>query len=510
MANGCDTSAVRWRGPVFRPCARPWARVLGLAWVCGLAALWLAVPSLARADATPQTDLALLNQERTAWGLPGGITDNPTWDSDCAAHDSYEAQNGSVLTHQEVQGNPGYTTGGAFAGLNSILAGAAGLAGMTAWTAGNNPWENAPIHLIQLFTPSLAQTGIDDTGGFQCVVTQAGLTGTPATRETVYTYPGDGTTGFLTSETANEDPFTPGTFANPAIADGTTTGRYIFVYLNEPGQAGQAQVSIQSASLTAPSGPLQVEWVDQTTPTLGPYLTGGMIIPVNPLPEGVQIQASVVLNGPNGPITHNWSFTTAQSPNASVSVTGTSITYTTASPAPAQLNVYAPPNNQAFYILGDALTPGTGPIPDVGNLPTGQPLVACVQQNAAGGYDAQQVCSPPFTIPTPAAGLLGGAINYLGLKATLTGGRLTLTVPALALGQTVRIALVYSDSHCTGAKCRIVSHKSLKRKLTATSLSVLLPSVKHATRVKATVTLASFTKGGRSYQSKPVVIHSGI
>lgn len=503
---------VRWRSYkrdwALGARSRRRARIFGLALVAGLGALSVAVPSLAGADATPQADLALLNQERTAWGLPAGITDNPTWDSDCAMHDSYEAQNGSVLTHQEVQGNPGYTTGGAFAGMNSILAGGAGLAGTTAWTAGNNPWENAPIHLIQLFTPSLAQTGIDDTGGLQCVVTLAGLTGTPATQETVYTYPGDGTTGFTTSETASEAPFTPGTFATPAIPDGTTTGRYIFVYLNEPGQAGQAQVSIKSASLTAPGGPLQVEWVDQTTATLGPYLTGGMIIPVNPLPEGVQIQASVVLNGPNGAITHNWSFTTAQSPNASVSVTGTSITYATSSPAAATLSVYAPPNNQAFFILGDTLTPGTGPIPDVGNLPTGQPLVACVQQGAASGYDAQQVCSPPFTLPAPATGLLGGAINSLQFKGQLIGGRLELSVPALALDQTIRITLAYSRRACTGSKCRAVPDgtRQLKRKLSATSLSVLLPGVRNATRVKVTVAPVSFTKSGRSYETKQVVL----
>jgi hypothetical protein len=99
-------------------------------------------PALARADATPQADLALLNQERAAWGLPAGIIENPTWSADCAAHDSYERENGGALTHPEQSGNPGYSTGGAFAGANSILGEGA------TWSALDNPFENAPIHLV--------------------------------------------------------------------------------------------------------------------------------------------------------------------------------------------------------------------------------------------------------------------------------------------------------------------------------------------------------------------------
>lgn len=270
-----------------------------LGWVLVLA---LAVPLAARADASPQTDLALLNQERAYWGLPGGITENPAWSSDCAAHDNYERQNGGGLTHLEEPGQPGYTDGGAFAGENSILSAGA------PWRAAANPFEDAPIHLIQFFTPSLAQVGIDDSAGYVCVTTWPGMAASPQAQETISTYPGDGSTGFPTTEDAEEGPFVPGDFVG--LPQGTTAGRELFIYRDEPGQPGPAPVTIERASLTAPNGSLAIRTVDNTTDTIGPYLTGAIIIPVSPLPAGVRISASVTLAGSTGPITHSWTFTT--------------------------------------------------------------------------------------------------------------------------------------------------------------------------------------------------------
>jgi hypothetical protein len=384
-------------------------------------------PRTALADASSQTDLALLNQERAAWGLPAGITENPTWSADCALHDEYERLNGGTLTHVEIPGNPGYTAGGAYAGQNSILSEG------SAWTAFNNPFETAPIHLDQLFTPSLAQVGIDDSAGYVCVTTFPGLDGPTPAAETVTTYPGNGTTGFITSEDADESPFVPGTFVG--IPLGTTAGREIFVYLDEPGEPGPAPVSIEAASLTSPSGPLAIQSVDNNTPTLGPYLTGGIIIPVQPLPQGVTIDASVTVAGAAGPVTHQWSFMTALDPNATVTVKSENLTFKSQNPASGQLSIFVPPSpGKQFYAYNLPIKSGTTVLSS-SKYPSDTPLEACVSQPAYDGYDPAETCSAPFrlgTSATPAAPihrrskLLPWSLHVS--RVTQSHGRVSLTV----------------------------------------------------------------------------------
>jgi len=474
--------------------------------------LVLVRPSLAVADASPQTDLALLNHERAAWGLPAVITENTTWSSDCAAHDNYERLNGGALTHQEQPGNPGYTTGGAFAGENSILSEG------SAWSPFDNTFENAPIHLIQLFTPSLAQVGIDDSSGYVCVTTWPGMTRQPLAQETVTTYPGDGTSGFPTSEDAEENPFVPGDFVG--IPEGTTAGREIFVYLDEPGQTGPAQVTIDSASLTSASGALAIKWADNSTGTLGPYLTGGIIIPVQPLPEGVPIHASVTIAGANGPITHSWTFTTAQDPQASVSVSVSSITFSSLNPSTGQLRVFVPPESNSYYIYGQAITTGTSAL-DTSRLPTNTQLEACVSQPVAGGYDPADACSQPFTISSGGGtggggdtGTGGGGMGTGGgggagsgsstgtiptyrfrFGLALSGRRLRVSgVPAVAFGRLISITAVYQRNACGRHRCHVPRPASVRRtmRVRARSVSVMLPRIRHASSIQVTVTMARF------------------
>jgi hypothetical protein len=266
----------------------------------GLALAALATPAQAE---NAQRDIGFLNAERSAFGLPAGITENTEWSQDCAQHNEYERQNGGQLTHEEDSSKPGYTPGGKFAGENSILA--SGLS----WSAAGNPWEDAPIHLVQLFTPSLSEIGIDDSSGFVCATTFPGMNRAQVSSATVTTYPGDGVKGFPTSENASEGPFVPGDFVG--VPQGTTAGRELFVYLDVPGQPGPAQVKINSASLEGPDGPVEVRFVDNTTDTIGPYLTGGVLIPVKPLKAGSTYKASVSVAAPGGAMSKSWSYTTA-------------------------------------------------------------------------------------------------------------------------------------------------------------------------------------------------------
>ncbi|MGI8715346.1 MAG: carboxypeptidase-like regulatory domain-containing protein [Solirubrobacteraceae bacterium] len=246
-------------------------------------------------------DLRWLNDERAGAGLPAGIVLNPRWALECAAHDAYEQANG-VLTHTENAQAPGASSGGAWAGLTSVLA-------QSRWTQTADPWQSAPIHLMQLFSPSLSVIGIDDGGGLQCATTYPGLLRAPVTSDTVFTYPGDGAGGVPTRETAREAPFVPGQFVG--IPAGQTTGRELFVYLNQAGRVGQAQVKLLHATLSQGQHPVTVRWVDNTTKTVGQYLTGAIVIPVSPLRARTTYTASVSLQDRSGTISHSWSFTTA-------------------------------------------------------------------------------------------------------------------------------------------------------------------------------------------------------
>jgi hypothetical protein len=269
--------------------------------------LALTAQAPARASVPAQTALSYLNAQRSAAGLPAGIAENQAWSQDCALHNTYEMQNGGQLTHEEDPSASGYTEGGAWAGANSILS-----AGSD-WQSGTNPWEDAPIHLDQLFTPSLAVIGIDDTNGFVCATTWPGMTRPAVSTDTISTYPGDGVQGVRGSENANESPFVPGDFVG--IPGNTTAGRELFVYLDRAGEQGPAQVTITAATLTGPNGPLEVRWVDNSTQNIGPYLTGGIILPVAPLAPGATYQATVSVQDESGTLSHTWSFTTALKSN---------------------------------------------------------------------------------------------------------------------------------------------------------------------------------------------------
>ena len=267
----------------------------------------LAVPAgIAASDG--ERDLAYLNAERARWGLPAGLTLDPAWSLACAAHDSYLADN-NRLEHPEESNLPGASPGGAWAGLHSILSEG------SAWIAEANPWEDAPIHLDQLYTPDLTVVGIDESRDRACVTTWPGI-GTPGQPGgTVITYPGDGTSGFPPSEQAAESPFVPGKFVE--VPEGKIAGREIFVY-EERGECsllsclGPNAPEVESATLTGPSGPVEVRWVGGETSEVGPYLTGAILIPVKPLAANATYTAEVTLAayGELPAEHHHWSFRT--------------------------------------------------------------------------------------------------------------------------------------------------------------------------------------------------------
>ena len=165
--------------------------------------------------------LSWLNAERARWGLPGNIVGVPLWSQGCAAHDIYGARN-NTLWHSESELAPGFSRGGYWAGEHSVLA----ADGSVGWRADGNPWMDAPYHLEQVFTPWMGKTGVDDTRGYQCMTTIPGIDEeSSATPGTVWTFPGDATTGLPPVEEAREIPRNPERGARPETADWPSAAR---------------------------------------------------------------------------------------------------------------------------------------------------------------------------------------------------------------------------------------------------------------------------------------------
>lgn len=259
------------------------------------------------AASNEQQELAWLNAQRSQWGLPAGLISVPVWSQACAAHDAYGAIN-HVLEHPEDPGKPGHSVGGQWAGEHAILA------ADSSWGPGNNPWNDAPIHLNQLMTPSLSAVGIDDSRNHQCVTTWPGMLRSEEAGK-VYTYPGNGSSGIPPVELAAESPTTP----NEVLGVPDLAGRQLFVYETgtETFSQGFEGIQVRSASLTSPSGSVPIKVADGGS-SIGGYLTGAIIVPVQPLAPFTTYQATVTLAPVSDfresrilpQITHSWSFTT--------------------------------------------------------------------------------------------------------------------------------------------------------------------------------------------------------
>ena len=175
---------------------------------------------------------------------------------------------------------------------------------------GANPWETAPIHLMQLLGPSLSMTGYAPG----CMFTWPGYQRADPPAPILLSYPGEGTRFIYARERASESPFVPGEFVG--LGSGALTGPHLYVLA---WGAGSGQIT--SASLTGPAGPVAVKTVDNTTRgsrgNLGGYLpAGGMIIPVAPLAPGSIYTASVTFQ-PLGAaaLSLTWGFATAIAEN---------------------------------------------------------------------------------------------------------------------------------------------------------------------------------------------------
>jgi hypothetical protein len=268
------------------------------------AAVVLAAPSAASALTGPE-EIARLNAQRAAAGLPADVSEVPAWSEGCRLHMDYVRRNGGGLTHDEVEGRPGFTTAGKEAGATSVLTG-----GGSSFSAdGRNAFENAPIHLMQTLSPWLLRSGASDG----CLATLRDTTRTFA-GPSLFSYPGEGQTT-PAAQTARESPFVPGDAVG--LPEGTTTGPHLYVLAAGPGTVFQYDGRLTAATVTGPSGPVDVRVVDDASPavggtSIGPYLPpGGIVIPVRPLTAGASYTATATYTPDDPalpPASRTWSF----------------------------------------------------------------------------------------------------------------------------------------------------------------------------------------------------------
>jgi hypothetical protein len=271
--------------------------------VFAIAVLGLAVAAPAGA-VTAGTAIANLNTQRGASGIPAGIANDASLSSGCAAHNDYMHMNNDTLGPDELPGRPGFTTAGDDAGNRAVLA-----LGALPWTTVNdNPWETAPIHLSQLLDPSLLVSGYNESFRFSCAVALGGARRAEPASPRLYTYPGPGA-HIYTAERALEGPFTPGELVG--IKAGTTTGAYIFVFVDGVIPLGPIKPDILHASLRqkkAGAKPVKLKVIDSTNAQISPYIPpGGILIPVKPLKRG-KYKAKVAVQVGGTPLVKRWRF----------------------------------------------------------------------------------------------------------------------------------------------------------------------------------------------------------
>jgi hypothetical protein len=254
-------------------------RLLVLAAFCAVM-----LPSGAAAMGGPEI-VQRLSQQREANGIPGGLLERPDWSADCAKHNYYGAQTGE-LRHSEDPSSPYYSAEGNWAAENSVLASG------SSWNQGN-PWEEAPIHLIQMLAPQLSEMGAAENDNHNCATTWPGYHRPEPVSLTAYSYPGNGVSGVVPTERAFESPSVPGD--QVGLPQGTATGRYLLVYLAGVDPSDAPDVTA-TATLSTGGGAVDLRVVDSTNEEIGGYMPqpSAFLIPAQPLKPQTSYQADVM------------------------------------------------------------------------------------------------------------------------------------------------------------------------------------------------------------------------
>ncbi len=451
--------------------------------------------------------VAQLNAQRAANGIPGDLVEVPEWTAACALHNEWMRLNNRV-EHEETPG-PGYTDAGAWAGRSAVL-------GAGPWAANENPWENAPIHLMQLLSPKLKRLGASDASGHVCATTWPGYDESTPTAPALYSYPGDGATGVPAQQHAAERPFVPGDFVG--LPMGTTTGPHLYLLSDATGAAQFA-----SAALTGPGGPVEVRTADNLIPELRPVTpTGGIIIPVDPLNRATVYTASATLVVPDASsesgsrsLTRTWTFKTQLiAPETSIAVAPTVVQFRPGVRAPSVLQGRITARSLSPAPIAVTVTASGGPVAqrsiangeswDTG-LPPGDYSV-CGEQGATDRFlAASQVCAT-MQVRDPSSYVHRTTIRFV---AKLQGRKLTYTASAdPAVRRRVSVAAQRGSKSCfkrrPSARCHWTTFRTVAR-LARVSQQRYVTTRRSDRAVRVVVTVPAARVGDELYESARLV-----
>jgi hypothetical protein len=386
----------------------------------------LASASSVSAEVNAQQAIAFLNQQRAANGIPAGIVENADWTEGCRLHMAFLQMNNLPLMHEESSLLPGYTEQGAEAGGSSVL---------SSWgyeADGENPWEDAPIHLMQLLGPKLSVTGYANG----CMTTWPGYQRPDPPSPVLYSYPGDGVETVPHAQYAAEQPFVPGDFVG--LPMGTRTGPHLYLLA-----FGTERGRLTSASLTGPNGLVEVRTVDNSTGSVGNYLPpGGIVIPAAPLVADAPHKASATFTDDETVLTRTWSFRTEpdpQPPEATLRLTPRGVTFTSKNPSPVALTVHRIPSGTPLLDTTAELSGGRAARP-LSLLPARHR--ACARQPRTRAWGAVRRCIS-FRWRVSA-----------GAKWVKAGRRVLVFRAGKAAGQRAYLSFQTLVRDCRGSRCR--------------------------------------------------------
>jgi Cysteine-rich secretory protein family len=309
-------------------------QALALSFVAALVAT-AATPGSAGAIADDDW-LGIVNTYRAMSGLES-VTANGTWSAQGQAHSCYMLLNG--ISHDEIPGRPGYTTGGDTAGNSGNVA----VSSAPSATARNHIdlWMTGPFHAIGILRHNLRSSGFGlcsatdaptpwRSGGTLDVI--RGIDSSVPRPASPIVFPGNGATVPLHSF-ITESP-------NPMTMCGWTGSAGLPLIAMMPGGVGAA-----NASLSGPSGPIEtcvLHGGNASDGTARAILAGDnavVVMPRTPLADGTYT-ATVNTDG-GGSVT--WSFTVDRNaPLSSSPTTPPPATPTSAAAPPARFRPVAP------------------------------------------------------------------------------------------------------------------------------------------------------------------------
>ena len=262
--------------------------------------------------------IAYLDQQREANGIPGDLVEDQYLSEGCEQYTNVYVPKAGQYPHTELPEQPGFTQAGLEAASSSDLS----LANQR-WNAVVNPWIGAPLHLSQLFSPSVTSAWYGEHHGRPnpaeventCMGTsgERGFAG-----PTLFSLPGNGSANVPFAEISGEVPYTPAEAVG--LTPDTKTGPTIILWPEG------TDALLSSATLVTSSGtPAAVRVATPQTPspaqppgfpyvpTIGGYSKGAsFVIPIQPLASSTSYVLTAIWQPPAGPpLTQTIRFTTA-------------------------------------------------------------------------------------------------------------------------------------------------------------------------------------------------------